>query len=352
MKQALVISLKFHPGHISHLVACYKQCEELGYEAYYYVNEGFVGYLPAGSRILVYGKDKPDNVSAAFFTFPNQHNVMEMARLKHSCHCKIVYIFHEPLTKLREYRSAGFGWMKLCKLAASLIIEGLTVKRADAIVVPSERALSYYRENRFYRNKNVFLIPLMYDDESLSVGGEGAVTRKYFSYIGTVASDHAFNEFVDFVKWAFRNGRMPEVTFLIATRSEVAIDEEMEEMMRQNRLAVHQGKPLSNDEINFFYASSLVIWNAYSRTTQSGVLTKAFMFGTPALVLKKHMTAFAQDGVEVAGLENNTDKEEICESAVRILEDFDRYSGNCRKRFLETYYYRKYNDDIRRIISQ
>ena len=28
--KALIISLNFHPGHVSHMVASYKQCEELG----------------------------------------------------------------------------------------------------------------------------------------------------------------------------------------------------------------------------------------------------------------------------------------------------------------------------------
>ena len=34
MSKALVISLNFHPGHVSHMVASYRQLEELGYEKY------------------------------------------------------------------------------------------------------------------------------------------------------------------------------------------------------------------------------------------------------------------------------------------------------------------------------
>ena len=49
---ALIISLNFHPGHVSHMVASYKQCEKLGYELVYYVNPSFIPYLPKGSRIV------------------------------------------------------------------------------------------------------------------------------------------------------------------------------------------------------------------------------------------------------------------------------------------------------------
>ena len=52
MKTSLIISLNFHPGHVSHMVASYKQCEELGYESVFYVNPAFIPYLPKGSRIV------------------------------------------------------------------------------------------------------------------------------------------------------------------------------------------------------------------------------------------------------------------------------------------------------------
>ena len=49
---ALIISLNFHPGHVSHMVASYKQCEELDYESIYYVNPVLAPNLPKDSRIV------------------------------------------------------------------------------------------------------------------------------------------------------------------------------------------------------------------------------------------------------------------------------------------------------------
>lgn len=44
---ALIVSLNFNPGHASHLVASYRQMEELGYESVCYVDNRFRGFLPA-----------------------------------------------------------------------------------------------------------------------------------------------------------------------------------------------------------------------------------------------------------------------------------------------------------------
>lgn len=44
--RSLIISLNFNPGHVSHMLASYKQCEDLGYESVYYVNKKFVPFLP------------------------------------------------------------------------------------------------------------------------------------------------------------------------------------------------------------------------------------------------------------------------------------------------------------------
>ena len=55
MKTALIISLNFNPGHVSHMVASYKQCEEIGYKASYFVDPAFADYLPEDGNILKNG---------------------------------------------------------------------------------------------------------------------------------------------------------------------------------------------------------------------------------------------------------------------------------------------------------
>lgn len=345
MSKALIISLNFHPGHVSHMVASYRQMEELGYESVYCVAEGFVNYLPKGSHICVYGKDELPKVSVAFFVFPSQKNLLLICKLKRQG-AKIVYIFHEPLAPMREYRKAGFSYKYLAKLWVINRISSLTVKWSDVILLPSQKAVDYYKANPLYKNKNTHYLPLLYDDERTS--SLALTERKYFSYIGTVAADHSFDEYLQFVKKATEENTLPELSFLIATKSEFEVPQVL---LDSPRVTIRKGKPLSDEEINECYASTYVVWNAYARTTQSGVLAKSFMFGTPAIVLRKNLSEFTEDGKEVVAIDDNTSFDEIKNSVVKITDSFTRYSDAARKRFEKTFYYRNYNKHLEMVLS-
>ena len=345
IKKAIIVSLKFHPGHVSHLVASYKQCEELGYEPYFYVNEGFKSFLPKNSNVLVYGKDKVEDVKLIVLTFPHPLNIRLILSTKIR-QTKILYIFHEPLTKYSVYRKAGFSIIQMIKLIVGDLLECITVKLADAIILPSLKAVNYYMDNRLYVNRNFAYIPLMYNDECEKRHEE--MPRLYFSYIGTVAADHSFNEYMDFVCWAIRENKLPNLKFLIATKSEFRVPQELS---KSPRVTIHKGTPMSDDEINAFYASTYVVWNAYVRTTQSGVLAKSFMFGTPALVLRQNCNEFAQDEIEVKAINSNKNFEEIELAINCIISNFDKYSESCRDQFMNSFYYRKYNERVRSLLE-
>ena len=346
MESALVISLNFHPGHVSHMVASYRQMEELGYESIYCVAEGFVNFLPKDSRICVYGKDELPKVSIAIFVFPSQKNLLLIRKLKKQG-AKIVYIFHEPLAPMKEYRKAGFSYKYLAKLWVINRISSMTVKWSNVVLLPSKKAVDFYQANPLYQNENYHYLPLLYDDERTP---ELAMKdRKYFGYIGTVAADHSFNEYLDFVKWAVAGNRLPQLQFLIATKSEYEVPQVIAE---SPRVIIQKGKPLSDDEINNYYASTYVVWNAYARTTQSGVLAKSFMFGTPAIVLKKNLSEFTEDGKEVVAIDDKNSFEQIENAVLKITDSFDKYSDSARKRFENTFYYRRYNKEFESIIRK
>ena len=345
MNRALVISLNFHPGHISHMVASYFQFEELGYESVYYVDERFVQYLPKDSRISIHGKDKVEDVTVAVFLFPSQKNLLLIRKLKRQG-AKIIYIFHEPLAPLKEYRKAGFSYKYLAKLWVINRISSLTVKWSDAVLVPSKKAEEFYHANPLYKNENVHYLPLLYDDERTE--RYAGMDRHYFGYIGTVAADHSFTEYLQFVEKAIVENRLPQLKFLIATKSEFEVPQALAE---SPRVVIQKGRPLSDEEINGYYAATYVVWNAYARTTQSGVLAKSFMFGTPAIVLRKNLSEFTEDGKEVAAIEDNTSFEEIEKAVLGITADFEHYSNAARKRFEETFYYRQYNDTFSKILA-
>ncbi len=343
--KAIIISLNFHPGHVSHMVASYKQCQDLGYKTIFYVNPIFYNYLPKGSTICKAGLDKRPKVDLAIFLFPSQKNLPIIWHMKREG-TKVVYIFHEPLEPMSKYRKVGFSYKYLTKLWIINRISALTVKWSDVILLPSEKAVNYYEKNPLYKNRNYHYLPLMYDDERQEIHLK--MQRKYFSYIGTVAADHSFHEYLNFVEWAILNKKLMSLNFMISTKSDFEIPKALK---FSNRVVIHKKRPLSDDEINESYATSYVVWNAYARTTQSGVLSKSFMFGTPALVLTKNRNEFAHDGIEIKTIEDNQNFLEI-ESAINdILSKFDEYSLNCRRRFLSSFYYKNVNDKFAQIIK-
>ena len=312
--RALIISLNFNPGHVSHMVASYKQCEELGYKSVYYVDSAFCPFLPKGSCVNIASGGIVFKVDLAVFLFPSQKNL--------------------PLI-----------W-KLRRQGAKVVYISLTVKWSDYILLPSEKAVKYYEENSRYTNKDYHYLPLMYSDEREE--RHTRMPRLYFSYIGTVAADHSFNEYLDFVEWAVTNNRLEGVNFMVGTKSKFDIPEALK---NSNRITIHQGKPMTDEEINAYYSSSIAVWNAYARTTQSGVLAKSFMFGTPAVVMRANLNEFTHDGQNVVAIDDNTDKELIAAAVKRIHENQDKFSFECRKEFTKSFYYRVYNKEFWGIIN-
>ena len=347
-KRVYIVSLNFNPGHVSHMIASYQQFAELGYLPYLYVDKLFDRFLPVETRRIFFRKHQPKQCAVAMFLFPSFHNLKEILRFKRMKGCKIIYVFHEPLDKYSSYRKAGFSRMKMLKLRIINYINCLTVKWSDQVLLPSQRAVKYYEANPLYTNVHWHYLPLLYDDEN--DGTYMVDQRLYFSYIGTVASDHSFNAFLQFVRRAIRLDDLKDIKFLIATKSSVPMDDYMQEMIRSGRLVLVEGKPLSNAQINQYYASSLAVWNTYERTTQSGVLANAFMFGTPAIVMKKNLSEFVEDGNEVIAIEDNRSYDEILHAIQLIRDRFEDFSVTCRTRFLNTFYYRNYNQEMERIL--
>jgi len=339
---AIIVSLNFNPGHVSHLIASYKQMEELGYSSVYYVNPLFAKFLPDNGSIITSDLKIP-KCDVAVIIFPSLHNLSLIQRLRKQG-TKIIYIFHEPLAPLSHYRASGFSYKYLAKLWIIDHINSLTVKWSDCILIPSKKALGYYQKNHKYKNPNVQYIPLLYDDETISTG---LCNRQYISYIGTVAADHSFDEFLKYVEKAIDHNWNPEYKYLIATKSEFDIPEKLS---ASSRVVIKKGIPLTNDEINNAYASSILVWNAYTRTTQSGVLAKAYMFGTPALVMTHNLNEFMVDKQTVFSIVDNSDANEIQSGVEDIILNFDRYTVSCRDLFLSHFYYRNYNKILKEIL--
>lgn len=325
MKKALIISLSSNIGHLSHVVAYYKLLEEIGFKSVAYVLPSVVRFLPAGLDVTTEVDNYIEYYVAIMYS-PCKINLKEVIRIKLKSKCKLIYVYHEPLGSKKSFRDAGVSWLKTQKIFLMDKANWFIVKAADHIILSSKAARSHYENGIYLRlNRQYSCMSLIFTDEyndSLR-----SLKRKYFSYIGTIAADHSYNEFLAFMKWAIKQNQLPCVSFLIATKNIVVRNPEIEEMLKSGRLEIIDGHPLTNEEINNCYASSFVVWNAYERTTQSGVLAKSFMFGTPAIVLRKNLSEYTEDGKEVVAIEDNTSLEQVEEAVNIILNSFSSFSN-------------------------
>ena len=348
-KTILVVSLQFRPAHVSHLVASYKQYEELGYYPLLWVHPDFIPFLPSDIRyILRPNKDEIRQVQFAIFWFPSLKNILAILRLRYVFGAKILYVYHEPWEKYSIYRKSGNTHKWIARFYLKNLIGHIFLLMSDAVLLPSKKAVSLYCHS-WSRcvNCRYHYFRLLYDDEDDIAN----IKRIYFSYIGTVSPDHAFAEYVDFIYQVYKNGELCELKFLIATKYVIEESDKIRELMASGRLVVIAGHPMTNDEINTYYKQSLCVWNAYNRTTQSGVLAKAFMFGTPAIICYNNVSEFVMNYKNVIAIQNNTDYNEILTALNTIIAEFSTYSINARQSFDAFFFYRTSNNVMIDIIK-
>lgn len=352
-RNALIASLNFHPGHFSHLVANYRLLGESGYVPHLYVDRSFNG-MDADDEFSKINEPEDlrrlETVDVAVFWFPSVRNVLEILRLRLRFGTKVVYVNHEPWDSLASYRASGFGFLKIIKIWLISLVNILVVLLSHGVVLPSSGAYALYRKKFAWLNRNYRRIPLLFDDEAKGATDAG---REFVSYVGTVAADHAFDRFVLFVDAAVTNGWLPGLRFLVATRSEIP-DRERKILARHlpsGRVVVVEGRPMSNQEINGHFQRSLVVWNAYHRSMQSGILPKAYMFGAPVITLRRNGGEFVDDHVTGVLVERNDDPLEIRKAVEEIRRNPGAFARASRERFLKTFHYEGAIDDFRQLLG-
>ena len=350
MKSLLIFSLQFRPQHVSHLVASYKQAIDIGLAPVLLVDKEFIPFLPDGLS-LVTDVSEIQHVDYAIFWFPALKNLTVMRRLRRSFKCKIMYVMHEPIEKYSTYIKSGNSHKWTIRFFLKYYVSMLFLMLSDKILLPSQKAIRLYKNSIAVKfNSNYTYLPLLYYKETLPC----ICDRKYFSYIGTVSPDHAFDAFVDFIyKLSLsKDYDSDEFTFKIATKYKVERTPELEELIVKGFLTIQDGNPLTDEEINTAYASSIAVWNAYNRTTQSGVMAKAFMFGTPAIVLKKNLSEFMTDRGNVYACTSNTDYVDLLGALKYITEHFQDMSMYAEQSFSKYFNYSQYNFRMKEIISE
>ena len=343
--RAVIASLRFHPGHFSQLMATARLLEEAGYDIRFRWHPQFC-QMASGKA-----KTAPETLAklvklaqgdAYVLWFPSLKGFLDILVLRLLVRpVHVVYVFHEPYTSFGSYRAAGFSRLKSLKVYLIHLISAATVWLADAVILPSKNAFTAFQLRYSGRGKAVQVVPLTFDDEA--TGGIPARNKRQFiSYIGTVAEDHAFDRFVDFAEQALQRNLVGDLKFNLATRSvlDSSTAQRLAPFVAAGRMHIQAGRPLSNEEINDAFSNSVVVWNAYRRSMQSGVLPKAYMFGTPVLVSDANPSEFFEGGRHGALISARYDAGELADAVAAIAANFASLSSACRAAFLEHFHYR------------
>jgi hypothetical protein len=345
MEIVVVVSLRFNPGHYSHLIATYQLVLDAGLEPILYLHPEFKQMNPDTKYRTVYSSAelyRIGNFHLAIFWFPSTKNIMEIVRLKYLHHARLIYIYHEPFESVSQYVAAGFSFFKVVKILMVNAVSLLTVALVDRVVLPSTKAFDIYKRKYRWLNRDFAKVPLIFDDEASQA--DLALPKTTIAYIGTVAADHAFDRFVDFVEAAVQGEWFVDYRFAIGTKSKIPEEQmkKLRHLVESGRLKITQGKPLTTGEINGFYRDSLIVWNAYNRSMQSGVLPKAYMFGAAVIVCRVGKSEFVEHEVTGMVVNSNDDVDEIKRAVEKVVANPGKFARACRTKF-ETTFYHKYS---------
>lgn len=357
MKKVCIMSAKFSPGHFSHLLAFYKLFESLNYEPCLYLAPKYREFskdYPEYKKKYIQ-KDQVDYSDILFIYNLSIHDNWLIKRFKRvNKQIKIYFVYHEPWTGVRNMFKEGFtktesGFNLLKQLGRYIFGIGV-LRNSHCILLSSEKAVNCYIRYCKKINSNYKYFPLIFNDEAMNADLQQP-EKKYFSFVATVSLVRNFSYFIQYIKHL---SKVDDTSyFQIATSSNIEkyIDADLKELEKSGRLIINSGHPLSIKEINYAYAISKCIWLIYRRSIQSGVLCKAFMFGSP--VLASNVGSFPEFVNKTNGivLDKSLCFEDIDDAYQRISENLANFSKGARETFLDNFYWENKKQDFMKIID-
>lgn len=341
-----IVSLKFSPGHIAHLKAYRELFSIIADEVKMFLSPQYRSYI-GEQRNIIYTTNlksiKQNSDLTIVYNF-SLHNILLGLVCKQLC-SRIIYILHEPNCGINEVKSEGKDTAKMIAVhLANMII----CKEASKVILASEAGMKNYEKNMGWINKEYALFPLILPDMYES---QKKYKRKYFSFVGGFIDSHACDRFLQFMEYALHE--TDDMKFLIATKTSIKDKLEKKEYKKAiaiGRLVVQEGRPMTTEEINNYYRQSICVWNAYNRTTQSGVLPNALMQGTPVLVNKKGVAKeIMQDRTAGYFLSENPSNAEIMHAFRYIQEHISEMEKYAREIFEKKYFYGTHVETAKRI---
>ncbi|MDE3236496.1 MAG: glycosyltransferase [Bacteroidota bacterium] len=350
----VITSLKYNIGHYSHLAAYYRLFEKLGFEPIFLIHKSYYKLDTNNDYQKISEKRifKLESCNYLFIYSPSFKNIIIQILFKFFYKCKIVYVFHEPFDSVKTYLSSGFSRKRVAMLFLNHLYHKAVIKLTSIVILPSKSSMDAFGKRFSLYKKDKYQTSLIFNDE-LKEENENILNKKYISYIGTISADHAFSEYLNFAMYCAENGLLRGITFLIASKNFLDSEQmsKVSKYVESGNIKLLVGKPLMTEEINRCFAESAVVWNAYHRSMQSGVLPKAFMFKTPVIILRKNDNEFVEEGKTALLLNSNTDFIEISEAIKKIVENQVFYSENCRNSFIQYFFNESKTEEYKKIFK-
>ena len=330
----IISSLHFSPAFIGHMKAWYKLCCIKRYSPLIYIDEAYKEYFEDEYNITTKENDvinyNPEYVIVQNIGFENIKAFTLYKRLN----CKIIYMLHEPYPGLVELAKEGKDFIRLL-VASSLNV--ILCNKADHVIVCSKYAEANCKRYMPKTYNKTTIIPLLFLD---NYNAKEEIERRYVSYIGTYTDSHAADVFVEYARQSFLKGK--KTLFRITTRSNIesiVSDSICRRMIESGHLLIQQGRPLTESEMGKAFRESIVVWNGYRKSTQSGVLPNSYMYGTP--VLASNLPAFREHIIhEHSGMFIDIHNFDSIDYAIEyVINNQEKMSNNCRSFFCNKYYY-------------
>jgi hypothetical protein len=339
LKRALVVGLGYHPGHFLHMEAFIEMFQKLDYSVYWYFSTRYDKTSSNTSRLNLFSLRKID---ASIIYTPSLFNFLVIPYLRIIRRSHVYFYFHEPFDTIRSYKNSGFSISRIFMLLCIGFTNKLCCLASSSILLGSDRSLEVYSRKYLVYNRNFRKLPLIYPD--VEVSKSIVHKKKYISYIGTVASDHAFDSFLSFLISAVKDSDLRNFSFLIATSSTLPISmiNTLKKYDIYNQVKLVHGTYMDDDFINNCYAESMIVWNAYIRGMQSGVLARSFMFAAPVLVYSKNINEYVKDKVNSYFISDLNDFEQFKNAIMFCFENLAFLTTKARDTFDWTFNYNNY----------
>lgn len=343
-----VVSLKFSPGHIAHLRAYNALFDEICDNVLLYLAPEYEKYMSDLPNVLFTEdinsivEEKPDIVFIYNISTYNTH----LAQLCKTKGIRTLYVLHEPwgsISDLIKEKSA------IPKTIGAYIVNGHICRNVDKVLLASETGMKNYEDRMLWCNKSHARFPLIFLDQYDSAK---CIKRQFFSFIGAFVEVHGSFEFLNFMEYALEI--TDDIRFLIATKNDVTRylnKDSFQKAIVDKRLVIQQGRPMTTEEINGYYRQSICVWNAYNRSTQSGVLPNALMQGAPVIVNENGAAKeIMKDRTVGCFIKMPPENKQILDCYRYIEAHLEEMDRNARKIFLSNYCYSNYLNLAKEVI--